>query len=161
MLIGQAPGIVEFENRIPFGGRAGRELFRWMASMGIAEQDFRDRVYMAAVTRCFPGKNPKGTGDRKPSRAEMQLCSTWLQGALDTLQPRALILVGTLAIERYLPRTSLEDIVGKRFQENGLTLVPLPHPSGASRWLNDPAHRSLLKEGLEHVRCVWDELAIN
>ena len=27
-----------------------------------------------------------------------------------------------------------------------------PHPSGASRWLNDPTHRDLLRKGLAHVR---------
>jgi uracil-DNA glycosylase len=91
----------------------------------------------------------------------MDLCRPWLQAALDTLRPRAVILIGTLAIERYLPRISLEQIVGKQFEKDGVTLIPLPHPSGASRWLNDPAHRVLLKEGLEHVRTVWHELAFN
>jgi uracil-DNA glycosylase len=160
MLIGQAPGVVEFENHIPFGGRAGRELFRWMTTINIDECEFRNRVYMAAITRCFPGKNPNGGGDRKPSRAEMVLCSTWLEAALHTLTPRAIILVGTLAIDRYLPRRSLEEIVGNRYETDGLTLIPLPHPSGASRWLNDLAHRDLLKQGLQHLRTVWDELAV-
>ena len=42
VLIGQAPGIVEHEIGTPFGGRAGKELFRWLASIGIDECDFRD-----------------------------------------------------------------------------------------------------------------------
>ena len=60
MLIGQAPGNKEIEVRRPFAWTAGKTLFKWFARIGMEEQAFRDRVYMAAVCRCFPGKNPKG-----------------------------------------------------------------------------------------------------
>jgi uracil-DNA glycosylase family 4 len=157
MLIGQAPGIVENESGRPFGGRAGKELFRWMASVGIAEDQFRDRVYMAAMTRCFPGKSASGGGDRKPSRPELEACRPWLDAALDVLQPRALILVGQLAIDRYLHGRRLDELIGNKFEQDGRSLVPLPHPSGASRWLNDSAHRDLLHQALVHVRALWEE----
>lgn len=156
MLIGQAPGIVEFDTRVPFGGRAGRELFRWLASIGVKEVEFRDRVYMGAVTRCFPGRSSSGSGDRKPSGAEIALCRPWLEGVLNILEPAVLLLVGQLAIECYLPRRRLEDIVGKCFDQGGARLIPLPHPSGASRWLNDPEHRELLRQALAHVQTYWE-----
>jgi uracil-DNA glycosylase len=157
MLIGQAPGIVENESGRPFGGRAGRELFRWLASVDIAEDEFRDRVYMAAMTRCFPGKAPSGGGDRKPSRPEIEACRPWLEAAVDILDPRVLLLVGQLAIERYLRGRRLEDLVGETLDLDGRRLVPLPHPSGASRWLNDPYHRELVSRALRHVRRLWDQ----
>jgi uracil-DNA glycosylase len=157
VLIGQAPGIIEHDIGVPFGGRAGRELFRWFASIGIEETSFRNRIYMSAVTRCFPGKNPAGGGDRRPSRREQELCRDWFDAVIETLKPTAFLLVGTLAIERYLPGRRLEETIGKRFEQGGRTLVPLPHPSGASRWLNDPSHRELLAEALRHVRDVWHE----
>jgi len=160
VLIGQAPGIVENENGRPFGGRAGRELFRWLDSIGIEEAEFRDHVYMAAVTRCFPGKAPTGSGDRKPSRPEIELCRPWLDQVLDVLAPKALLLVGQLAIERYLRGRRLNDLVGTRIEQHGIVLVPLPHPSGASRWLNDTANRDLLRQGLNQVRTLWDELVL-
>ncbi|HZT95711.1 MAG TPA: uracil-DNA glycosylase family protein [Chloroflexota bacterium] len=160
VLIGQAPGIVEHESHRPFGGRAGRELFRWMAGIGIQEDEFRRRVYMAAMTRCFPGKNPSGSGDRKPSRAEINLCRPWLESMLELLEPSVLLLVGQLAIERYLPRRRLEDLIGNRYLEGNLELIPLPHPSGASRWLNAPANRGRLQQGLEHVREAWTGLYV-
>lgn len=156
VLIGQAPGIVEFDSGRPFGGRAGREMFRWLATVGISEDEFRDRVYMAAVTRCFPGKSPSGNGDRKPSGAEIALCRPWLEAVLQTLQPQSLVLVGGLAIERYIPGPGLTELVGRRFAIEGRDVVPLPHPSGASRWLNDPAHRDLLKQALVHVKGLWN-----
>lgn len=156
VLIGQAPGVVENENGMPFGGRAGRELFRWLASVGIEEAEFRDRVYMAAVTRCFPGKATRGGGDRKPSKPEIELCRPWLESVLHVLRPRAQILVGQLAIERCLRGMTLEERVGKLFVEQDVSLLPLPHPSGASRWLNDAAHKSLLASALRLLRQLWD-----
>jgi uracil-DNA glycosylase len=156
MLIGQAPGAVEMETRRPFQGRAGRELFRWMASIGIGEDEFRDRVYMTAVTKCFPGRAAGGTGDRRPSQREIALCRPLLEAQLALLRPQAILLVGGLALERFFPRTPLVDLIGRRVERGGVALIPLPHPSGASRWLNVPAHRALLRDALGHVRAAWD-----
>jgi uracil-DNA glycosylase len=158
MLIGQAPGVTEMEARRPFHGRAGRELFRWMASIGISEDEFRRNVYMTSVTKCFPGKALTGSGDRRPSREEIALCRPWLEEQVTLLQPGAIVLVGGLAIERYFPGQPLVALIGRCFEHCGVKLIPLPHPSGASRWLNVPAHRMLLEEGLTQVRVQWDRL---
>jgi uracil-DNA glycosylase family 4 len=156
MLIGQAPGQVELAKRRPFQGRAGRELFRWMQSIGIEEAEFRDRVYMTSITKCFPGKATNGAGDRRPSGREIKLCRPWLELQLRAGRPRAILLVGGLAIERYLPKAPLTDLIGHYFEIDGVTYIPLPHPSGASRWLNVPAHRDLLRHALTQVREAWD-----
>src|SRR5213592_2497737 len=66
MLIGQAPGKVESEGGRPFAGRAGRTLFRWFDTIGLREDVVRARVYIAAITRCYPGPNSSGRGDRVP-----------------------------------------------------------------------------------------------
>jgi uracil-DNA glycosylase len=158
MLIGQAPGEVELTVRRPFMGKAGRELFRWMRSIGIEEGEFRSRVYITSITRCFPGKARSGTGDRRPSQAEIALCRPWLEQQLALVQPSALLLVGGMAIERYCPRRPLSDLIGQRFDQEGRTVIPLPHPSGASRWLNMPEHKELLRQALCHVRAEWELL---
>jgi uracil-DNA glycosylase family 4 len=158
MLIGQAPGITEQDQRRPFAGRSGKELFRWMASIGIGEEEFRDHVYMTAITKCFPGKATSGSGDRRPSGKEIALCRPWLEQQLTLVQPDTILLVGGLAIERYFPGQPLDTLIGRRFESGGRTIIPLPHPSGASRWLNVPAHRALLQKALQHVRSAWDTL---
>jgi len=160
MLIGQAPGQVELEVRRPFQGRAGRELFRWMASIGIEEEEFRDGVYMTAITKCFPGKARSGSGDRRPSAREIGLCRPFLERQLTLLKPETILLVGGMAIERYLPGRPLDELVGQMIEQNGARLIPLPHPSGASRWLNQPEHRDLLRQALQLVRAEWDRLGI-
>ena len=64
MLVGQAPGPHELEQRRPFAYTAGRRLFAWFDRLGIGEEEFRRRVHIAAVIRCFPGKDAKSGGDR-------------------------------------------------------------------------------------------------
>ncbi len=147
-LVGQAPGPAELQSRRPFSGRAGRELARWMLRAGFAsEEEFRRLTYIAALMRCFPGRNSSGSGDRPPPRRAVDNCAHWLDAELSLLQPKVLILVGQLAIGRFLGPGRLEDRVGRTFGSDPI-VVPLPHPSGQSRWLNDPSNRERLSRAL-------------
>lgn len=152
MLVGQAPGKVEIGSRKPFSGRAGRTLFRWLEQAGLAEAEARERIYISAMTRCFPGPHPSGRGDRVPNRRELEQCRGWLEDELRLIRPRLLIPVGKLAISYFLGERPLAEIVGKRHvvgHVGGETaLVPLPHPSGASSWIHAPGHRALLARAL-------------
>ena len=148
LLVGQAPGQVERESRRPFSGRAGRELDRWMVRAGFADaEEFRRDVYIAALMRCFPGRNPKGSGDLRPPPRGVVNCAHWLDAELAMLRPRLIVPVGQLAITRFLGPGSLEDRVGRAFGAAPV-VVPLPHPSGQSRWLNDAANRQRLARAL-------------
>jgi uracil-DNA glycosylase len=163
ILIGQAPGEREGDLGRPFAWTAGKTLFKWFASIGLEEEAFREKVYIAAVCRCFPGKNPKG-GDRVPSRVEIQNCKSWLQAEFELLQPELVILVGKLAIEQYLEVDKLVNVVGKSFREDMdgrlIDIVPLPHPSGASTWHVMLPGKDLLQQALSIIRQhpAWQEL---
>ena len=147
-LVGQAPGPVEKESRRPFSGRAGRELDRWMVRAGFRDgEEFRRMTYIAALMRCFPGRNRQNTGDLRPPPAGIANCAHWLDSELSLLRPQVLILVGQLAIARFLGPGSLEERVGKKFGGRPV-MIPLPHPSGQSRWLNAPANRERLAKAL-------------
>jgi uracil-DNA glycosylase len=147
-LVGQAPGPVERESRRPFSGRAGKELDRWMVRAGFeSPAEFRRLTYIAALMRCFPGRNPRGSGDLKPPPAAVANCAHWLDAELRLLEPKMLVLVGQLAIARFLGPGRLEDRVGHAFGDRPV-MVPLPHPSGQSRWLNDHANRDRLASAL-------------
>jgi len=147
-LVGQAPGPTERISRRPFSGRAGRELDRWMLRAGFDSPDeFRRLTYIAALMRCFPGRNAAGNGDRRPPPAAIANCAHWLEAELRMLRPKVVILVGQMAINRFLGPGPLEGRVGMRFGERPV-IVPLPHPSGTSRWLNDPANRERLAAAL-------------
>jgi uracil-DNA glycosylase len=147
-LVGQAPGPTEQIERRPFAGRAGKELSRWMLLAGFAsEEEFRRLTYIAALMRCFPGRNKAGTGDRPPPRRAVDNCAQWLEAELALLKPQVLIPVGQLAIRRFLGPGRLEDRVGGTFGSDPI-VVPLPHPSGQSRWLNVPSNRQRLARAL-------------
>lgn len=158
MVIGQAPGRITVERGLMFGGPSGGALERWLVQAGFAPGALRREVYLSALTRCDPGRSPKGKGDRKPSPAEVLLCRPWLERELALVRPRVILLVGGMAIEAFLDSVRLDDIVGQTFERDGATLIPLPHPSGVSRWLNDPAHQALVDRALERLstlRAAW------
>jgi uracil-DNA glycosylase len=162
MLIGQAPGAVEAVRRLPFQGKSGTVLMGWLVRAGFrSETQARRQIYMTSITKCFPGKGAGG-GDRRPSRAEVDLCRSHLDRQLALIKPELLILVGGLAHDRFLPGRRLDSLVGRLFDTQGREvsgrstarplLVPLPHPSGASRWLNAIENRALLDRALRRLR---------
>lgn len=155
MLIGQAPGTREIIQHRPFAWTAGKTLFGWFAQIGLDEETFRQRVYMAAVCRCFPGKKDKG-GDRVPAPEEIANCKPWMEHEFALLQPRLLIPVGKLAISQFMPVDKLSDIIGQRFRQtindHEVDLIPLPHPSGASTWHRTEPGVTLLQKALRIIR---------
>lgn len=138
-LYGQAPGVVEGAERRPWRGRAGRTLRAWLA---MDEDVFYATFYCASVTRCYPGRSPAGRGDRTPAPREQELCAFWREHELRLLQPRLVVTVGGLAARHLLGIRRLTDAVGKRYELDGAAAIPLPHPSGASGWLNDRDNRA-------------------
>lgn len=155
MLIGQAPGKVEAGSGKPFSGRAGRTLFRWLERAGVDEVTARENIYISAVTRCFPGAHPSGRGDRVPTREEQSRCSDWLESELRIIRPELLIPVGRLAIERFLPKLPLNQLIGTRhLVEHGggrSIVIPLPHPSGASSWVQQEENKVLVDRAIELI----------
>jgi uracil-DNA glycosylase len=154
-MLGQAPGAVEGEERRPWRGRAGRTLRRWLE---LDEDEFYATFYCASVTRCYPGKAPSGRGDRTPTPREQELCAFWRDWELRLLRPRVIVTVGGIAARRLLGLKSVTECVGRRFDYGDATAIPLPHPSGASGWLNDPANRARVAEATALIRAELDAL---
>lgn len=119
-----------------------------MVRAGFADGDeFRRLTYIAALMRCFPGRNKKNTGDLRPPPAGIANCAHWLDDELRLLKPKVVILVGQMAINRFLGPGSLEERVGEKFGVHPV-MIPLPHPSGQSRWLNSRENRERLNRAL-------------
>jgi len=153
MLVGQAPGPHELQNRRPFAYTAGKRLFRWFEeSLGLSEEELRSRIHLCAVIRCFPGKDAKSGGDRVPDEAEIARCGEHLDREIRILQPELVIAVGTLASQQLIGISRLKDAVGRvhRTKRAGRSfdVVVLPHPSGRSTWLNQAENARLLKRTL-------------
>ena len=187
LLVGQAPGITEVEAQRPFNAGSGKRLFRWLEQAGWCEDDFRSRYVMTAVTKCYPGKGKNGKGDRVPSKQEQQFCRPFLEREISLYQPRLMIPVGGLAIKLfYSSKMKLNEIIGTAAyfpasslsnplnfdlssaeklaefdpskRQDGRWIVPLPHPSGASLWPNNPQNIALIDRAIDilaHIRKQW------
>jgi uracil-DNA glycosylase len=184
MIIGQAPGVTEVEAKRPFNAGSGRRLFEWLGAAGWDEDTFRATQYMTSVTKCYPGKNGSGRGDRVPSRAEQALCRPYLEQEIRLVKPRLIIPVGGLAIKLFFPRKlKLREVIGRglyfpaeslgdgvnfdfgdaiwheaydgKRPADGRWIVPLPHPSGASTWPNRPANKALIERAVAFLDAVW------
>jgi uracil-DNA glycosylase len=152
-MFGQAPGIQEGRERLPWRGRAGMTLRRWLE---LDEDAFYATFYCASVTRCYPGRAPSGRGDRTPTPREQDLCAFWREWEFELIRPRLIVTVGGLAARRLLGVNSVTECVGVRYELDGAIAIPLPHPSGASSWLNVPANRDRVQDA---VRAIKTELA--
>jgi uracil-DNA glycosylase len=157
-MFGQAPGIVEGEERRPWRGRAGRTLRRWL---DLDEDEFYAAFYCASVTRCYPGRARSGRGDRTPTPPEQELCAFWREWELRLIRPELIVPVGGLAARRLLGLKSVTEAVGRRFEFDGAVAIPLPHPSGASSWLNDPANRRRVAGAAELVHAELTRIGRN
>ncbi len=154
LMVGQAPGDKEPIAGKPFAWTAGRNLFKWFGTIGLDEESFRERVYMAAVCRCFPGKNPKG-GDRVPSPEEIENCAPWLERELELCRPELVIPIGKLAIARFMADAPLVETIGRvhewKHGRRALDVIPLPHPSGASTWYHVEPGKTLTRQALAMI----------
>jgi uracil-DNA glycosylase len=153
MVIGQAPGITEKEAGRPFNAGSGTRLFGWFSEAGIDEEWYRTTQYMTAVTKCYPGRSNSGSGDRVPSRAEQRLCRPYLDEEIALIDPKLIIPVGRLAINLfYDAKISLAKIIGTQKRRDGHWIVPLPHPSGASRWHQLRENRARIQQAITLIR---------
>lgn len=156
-LFGQAPGIQEGVERLPWRGRAGKTLRRWF---DLDEDTFYSTFYCASVTRCYPGRAPSGRGDRTPSPREQDLCELWRDWELELMRPQLVVPVGGLAARRLLGVKSITECVGVRYERDGYVAIPLPHPSGASSWLNDRANRARVEDAVGTIKQELDKLGL-
>ena len=153
MLIGQAPGTREGPAGKPFAWTAGKTMFGWFAQLGLPEEAFRNRVYMAAVCRCFPGKATGGGGARVPDAGEIERCSVHLHTELKLIKPQLVIPVGKLAIAQLYPDIDkLIEVIGQKrtgtLAGQTFDVIALPHPSGASTWHRVEPGKTLLSKAL-------------
>jgi uracil-DNA glycosylase family 4 len=176
-LIGQAPGLHEGTRMLAFSGPAGRTLMSWFARCGVPEEQVRRDFYLSAITKCYPGRVAASSGDRNPTPAERINCRPFLLRELAILQPQLVILVGSTALKevygnalklesligvpRTMPLTELYQRLTARLPKTAIIplfssdltaeIHHLPHPSGASRWLNLPENKLLLNNALEKL----------
>lgn len=153
LLVGQAPSLRGTREQRPFAGLAGEKLRDWFERAGIPRVEVDWRIHFAAITRCYPGRLPGARGDRVPSPEEQALCRPWHDELLGIIQPRIVLAVGLLAIRAMMGAVpSLTAVVGHGIERDGVRYLGLPHPSGVSRWLNEPANQEAVERAIGVLR---------
>lgn len=167
MVVGQAPGPTAAERPLPYSGASGKTLRDWLHRAGFEDGALYDpnRFYLTSVTKCFPGRATSGNGDRAPSRAEVSLCFDHLSEELRLVMPELILALGRLSITLFLPSMrskKLAELVGRSYpaeleSASNAFVLPLPHPSGVSRWHNDPHNQDVLVAAIGHLSALRSE----
>ncbi len=159
MLIGQAPGWREIETGVPFAWDAGKRLVGWLELAGVSGDDFRQRWYVTSVGKCYPGRASGSSVDRPPSPAEIARWTPHLLEEVRLVAPGLIVLVGGLAHRlAFGPLARLDDLVGEPLAWDiapDAAVIALPHPSGASTWLNDAGRVARWERAIGLLRDAW------
>ena len=126
MFVGEAPGEDEDLQGEPFVGRAGQLLTKMILAMGLT----REQVYIANIVKCRPDMPPGTSGNRKPTKLEMETCVPYLRAQIDVIQPAVMVALGATAVEGLLgPIGAIGSLRGKFLEYGGTPLMPTYHPS--------------------------------
>jgi len=142
VFVGEGPGADEDAQGLPFVGRAGRLLTKWIESMGMT----RDEVYICNVIKCRP------PGNRAPERDEIDTCSPFLFRQLDLIRPRLVCCLGATALKVLLGKTvAIGKMRGQFMDYRGAKMIPLYHPAYLLRPHSPQVDREI-KQDLKKIR---------
>lgn len=146
MFIGEAPGDNEDKTGIPFIGRAGQLLRKYLFECGYEQNDF----YIANTVKCRPPEN------RKPTKEEKSACAHFLNSQIDIVQPKIIVLVGATALESFIldKKLTITKARGQIFDISGKRFVPIFHPSYLLRYHSEfeGSPRYLFKKDLQMIK---------
>ena len=147
MVVGEAPGQEEDRTGRPFVGQAGKLLDLLLMTAGFP----RESVYICNTLKCRPPNN------RNPLPDELEACSNFLQGQIDTIAPRALIAVGKFAAQSLLKsEESIGRLRGQKHEYRGIPLIVTYHPAYL---LRTPSASRVAWQDFQLLRQVLDEQA--
>ncbi|MBO5898245.1 MAG: uracil-DNA glycosylase [Clostridia bacterium] len=146
MFVGEAPGADEDAQGIPFVGRAGQLLDKYLLVTDLP----RDKVYIANILKCRPPHN------RDPEESEQDACIVHLREQFRLIRPRVLVCLGRIAAMRLIkPDFRITREHGQWFCKNGVWMMAVYHPSAL---LRDPTKREDMLRDLQEVRRKLEEL---
>jgi len=153
LLVGEAPGMVEQRDRIPFVGPAGELLERIIAALGLdIDQDF-------LLTNCVFCRPVSPIGSRKqnytPSAEQIEKCwGTFGHRLLELIEPKVIVACGRIALQTLLEdrQASLKDYEGMWTNHKNREIFVMTHPASLLH-MKDKAPR---KEFIRRKQEIWD-----
>jgi len=139
MFIGEGPGKNEDIEGRPFVGRAGDLLDELLESVNLDRED----VFITNIVKCRPPDN------RDPKKDEIETCNPFLEKQISILDPKVIVTLGNHATETLIGEKGMKKIHGKKFDYNGLELIPMYHPAAG---LYNPDLKTTMKEDMERLK---------
>ena len=139
MFVGEAPGEQEDLSGIPFVGRAGQLLDKFLYAVDIERSD----VYIANILKCRPPQN------RDPLPAEEAACMDYLREQVRLLKPRVIVCLGRISAQKLIkPDFAITKEHGQWFEKNGYLMTAVYHPAYL---LRDPRKKEDMLEDMKRL----------
>ncbi len=120
MLVGEAPGENEVEQREPFVGRAGSQLDEILHRIGVERED----LYITNLVKIRPPEN------RDPKTDEIEAWRPLLEKEIEEVDPEVIIPLGNFASKEIVGTSKgITSIHGEYFQRQGRRIMPVYHPA--------------------------------
>lgn len=141
LFIGEAPGRDEDLSGVPFVGRSGQLLDKYLDAVGL---DRNRNIYIANILKCRPPDN------RDPNGNEQERCIPWLREQVRVIRPKIIVCVGRIAAQKIIGEKFLVSKQhGEFFERNGVLLMGTYHPAAL---LRNPNNKPLAFEDFLKLR---------
>ena len=145
MFVGEAPGEQEDATGIPFVGRAGQLLDKFLYAVDIERKD----VYIANILKCRPPKN------RDPLPEEEDACIGYLREQVKLIRPKVIVCLGRVSAMRLIkPDFKITQEHGVWFEKGDFLMTAVFHPAAL---LRDPRKKEAMLEDMKKIRAKLDE----
>lgn len=139
MFVGEAPGIDEDKQGLPFVGAAGQLLTKIIQAMKLKRED----VYIANCLKCRPPQN------RSPLPTEILTCRPILDRQISIVRPEIICALGKFAAQTLLhTEDPISRLRGRFFERDGVRIMPTFHPAYL---LRNPSDKKLVWEDMQKI----------
>ena len=146
LFVGEAPGDNEDKTGIPFVGRAGQLLDKFLFAVDID----REKVYIANILKCRPPKN------RDPLPSEEDACIEFLRRQVRLINPKVIVCLGRISAMRLIkPDFKITVEHGKWFKKGDVMMTAVYHPAAL---LRDPRKKEDMLEDMKAIKQKLSEL---
>ena len=147
LFVGEGPGQSEDEQGLPFVGRSGQLLDKYLFAIDL---DRASNCYIANIVKCRPPEN------RDPLGVEQDACIGYLRRQAALMKPKIIVCLGRIsAMEIIKEDFKITQEHGQFFEKNGIQMMALYHPAAL---LRDPRKKPETFEDLKRLQAKIKEI---
>jgi len=138
MFVGEAPGVEEDRQGLPFVGKSGKFFDEVLSIAGLN----RNSVFITNSVKCY--------SDKKPLSSELKTCrGLWLDKQIDVLKPELIVVLGNVALKSLLGGGKVSELHGKVIKKDGLIFFVTFHPASGVR---SPKVKEEIKKDFKNLK---------